>query len=89
MQTMEEMVKTYYKENNKFTHLDKKIYRIEKKIQKLASKGKLYYEMGCFIRNMDVLEKIASAFQKLGYSTCVDRWNGGICIRWKKPEEIK
>lgn len=90
MQTMEEMAKTYYKENNKHkSKISRKVEKIEKRIQKLASKG----ELRCFDRcygfyNCDI-EEMAQIFRAHGYWASADSWLGGLYISWKKPEEIK
>ena len=88
MQTMEEMVKTYYKENNKHkSKISRKVEKIEKHIQKLASKGELRCFDSCHgFDNCDV-EKMAQIFRNHGYWAAAGL--GGLYIRWKKPEEIK
>lgn len=89
MQTMEEMVKTYYKESNKTKAL-KLAAKIEKKIRKLASKGETYYE-DCFVFvKMETLDEVAQIFTNLGYSAWISqRGCIALCISWEKPEEIK
>lgn len=90
MQTMEEMVKTYYKEDNKQkVKLNRKIGKIEKRIQKLASKGGLKCFDSCHGFNNCDIEEIAQIFRNHGYWASADSWLGGLYIRWERPKEIK
>lgn len=90
MQTMEEMVKTYYKENNKHkSKISRKVEKIEKRIQKLASKGELKCFDSCHGFNNYDVEEIAQIFCNHGYWAAADSWLGGLYIRWEKPKEIK
>lgn len=89
MQTMEEMVKTYYKEPDKSKEF-RLAAKIEKKIRKLASKGVTYYEACFTFVRIETLDKVAQIFTKLGYSAWINKWEYiALCLSWRKPEEIK
>ena len=89
MQTMEEMVKTYYKEPDKTKAL-KLAAKIEKKIRKLASKGKTYYEASFMFVGTETLDEVAQIFTKLGYSAWVNKWEYiALCISWREPGGIE
>ena len=87
MQTMEEMVKTYYKESDKSKAI-KLAAKIEKKIRKLASRGSTYYEACFMFVRIETLDEVAQIFTKLGYSAWVNKWGDTtLCISWQKPEK--
>ena len=84
MQTMEEMIKTYYKENK--SKALKLATKIEKKIQKLASKGETCYEECFLCVRAATLNKVVQIFTDLGYPASINEFE--LFIFWKKPEEL-